>query len=181
MFSEKLESCSINFPVEIAHELPWYGIRTRSNYEKTTSAVLASKGYSEYLPLYRVKRRRPDRVVHAEFPLFPGYVFCRFDSSQCLPILNTPGVVMIVGFGKEPAPIPDVEIEAIQTILNSQLAAAPWPFLREGQRIRIRHGALEGLEGILVKKKTDWRLVVSLTMLQRSVAVEIDRDSITTI
>lgn len=166
------------FQAEAIVEFPWFGIRTRSNFEKTTSAFLASRGYLQYLPLYRVKRRWSDRVVETQLPLFPGYVFCRFDPKQRLPILNTPGVFTIVGFGNEPAPIPDSEIEAIQTVLNSGLSAEPCPFLHEGQRIRITQGSLEGLEGILTKKKNDLRMVVSVTMLQRSVSVEIDHQHI---
>ncbi|MBV8552120.1 MAG: UpxY family transcription antiterminator [Acidobacteriaceae bacterium] len=157
---------------------PWYAIRTRSNHENLAAAVLEGKGYEYYLPKYRVRRRWTDRVVIAELPLFPGYVFCRFDARQRLPILTTPGVVSIIGFGNDPAPIAETEIAAIQTVLNSGFAAQPCPFLREGQRIRVKYGALQGLEGILLKKKADWRLVVSVTMLQRSIAVEVDSDSI---
>jgi transcription antitermination factor NusG len=165
--------------LEGANHLPWYGVRTMSNCEKVASAVLKGKGYEQYLPLHRVRRRRSDRVVQTESPLFPGYVFCRFDAARRLPIMTTPGVVSILGFGKTPVPVPDSEIEAIQAIVRSGMAAEPCPFLQEGQGIRVQRGSLEGLEGILLKKKTEWRMVVSLTMLQRSLSVEIDRDSIT--
>ena len=169
-------------PIDPAtRSLPWYGIRTKSNHEKLAAGVLQSKGYEQYLPVYRSRRRWSDRVVESDQPLFPGYVFCRFDAKKRLPIVSTPGVVSVVGFGAEPAPISDSEIEAVQTVLHSGLAAEPCPFLREGQRIRVNRGSLEGLEGILLKKKTDWRMVVSVTMLQRSVSVEIDREWITTI
>jgi transcription antitermination factor NusG len=140
------------------------------------AAVLAGKGYERYLPTYRVRRRWSDRVVVTELPIFPGYVFCRFDAKQRLPILTTPGVVSVLGFGAEPSPITDREIEAIQTVLGSGLNAEPCPFLKEGQKISLTHGALEGLEGILLKKKSEWRMVISVTMLQRSLAVEIDRE-----
>lgn len=163
------------------YRFPWYGIRTKSNCERLTATVLQSKGYEHYLPVYRSRRRWSDRVVETDQPLFPGYVFCRFDAKKRFPIVSTPGVVSVVGFGPEPAPISDMEIESVQAVLDSGLAAEPCPFLREGQRIRVKRGSLEGLEGILVKKKTDWRMVVSIAMLQRSVAVEIDRDWITTI
>jgi transcription antitermination factor NusG len=167
-------------PVESPRQ-PWYGVRTKSNQERLAAAVLESKGYEQYLPVYRSRRRWSDRVVEKDQPLFPGYVFCRFDAKKPLPIVSSPGVVSVVGFGKEPAPISDTEIEAVQTLLHSGLATEPCPFLHEGQRIRVKRGSLEGLEGILLKKKTDWRMVVSVTMLQRSVAVEIDREWITTI
>lgn len=158
---------------------PWYAIRTRSHYERTVSTVLESKGLNAYLPVYRSRRRWSDRVVQLDLPLFPGYVFCRFDTARRLPVITTPGVVSIVGFGNDPAVIPDHEVEAIHTILKSGLATEPCPFLREGQRVRVTHGSLKDVEGILVKKKADWRLVVSVTMLQRSVSVELDGDCVT--
>jgi len=160
--------------------LPWYGIRTKSNHERVAAAVLQNKGYENFLPDRR-RQRWSDRIVETDRPLFPGYVFCRFDARKRLPIVSTPGVVSVVGFGNEPAPVFDSEIDAVRAVLRSGLAAEPCPFLREGQRIRVRRGSLEGLEGILLKKKSDWRIVVSVAMLQRSVAVEIDREWITTI
>jgi transcription antitermination factor NusG len=161
--------------------LPWFGIRTRSNQEKMAASGLESKGFEHYLPTYRSRRRWSDRIVESDQPLFSGYVFCRFNPQQRLPIVTTPGVVSIIGFGKEPAPIADSEIEAVQTVLRSGLAAEPCPFLREGQRVRVKRGALEGVEGILLRKKSEWRMIVSISMLQRSLAVEIDRDCITTV
>lgn len=156
--------------------LPWYGIRTKSNCENVAATVLEAKGYESYLPSYRVRRRWSDRTVETTLPLFPGYVFCRFDARHRLPIVTTPGVASIVGFGNEPAPIAEAEIHAVQLILQSGLAAEPSPFLREGQRVRIKRGALTGVEGILLKKKSEWRMVVSVTMLQRSISVEVDRE-----
>jgi transcription antitermination factor NusG len=128
------------------------------------------------LPTYKTKRRWSDRVVESDRPLFPGYVFCRFDHKARLPILTTPGVVAVIGFGNDPAPIEETEIEAVRTVLRSGLATEPCPFLREGQRVRVKRGALEGVEGILMKKKNEFRMVVSVGMLQRSIAVEIDRE-----
>ena len=158
---------------------PWYGVRTRANHERTAATILEAKGYEQYLPSYKVRRRWSDRIVETILPLFPGYVFCRFDLLDRLLIVTTPGVVSILGFGNEPAAIPEEEIAAIETVLRSGMAAEPHPFLREGQRIRVNRGALEGLEGILIKKKSEWRLVISITLLQRSVTVEVDRDWIT--
>jgi transcription antitermination factor NusG len=157
---------------------PWYSLRTRSNCEKVAAIVLESKGYQQFLPVYRSRRRWSDRVVETQTPLFPGYLFCRFDPKRSLPIMTTPGVICIVGFGREPAPISDREIEAIHTIIDSGVTAEPCPFVRVGQRVRVNSGPLAGLEGILVQKKSEWRLVVSIEMLQRSVAVEIECDSI---
>jgi transcription antitermination factor NusG len=145
------------------------------------SVGLEHKGLEPFLPVYRSRRRWSDRTVEIDQPLFPGYVFCRFDAQKRLPVMTSPGVVSIVGFANQPAPIPDQEIEAVRTVLNSGLAAEPHPFLREGQRVRVTHGSLKDLEGILIKKKADWRLVVSITMLQRSVSVELDGDCVTQI
>ncbi len=159
-----------------SESLPWFGVHTRSNHEKVTATVLSYKGYDYYLPTYKSKKRWSDRVVESDRPLFPGYVFCRFDPKLRLPILTTPGVVSVVGFGNEPAPIEDMEIEAVQAVLRSGLHAEPCAFLREGQRIRVIQGSLTGLEGLLVRKKSEWRMVVSVAMLQRSISVEIDRE-----
>ncbi len=156
--------------------LPWFGIHTRSNQEKVTAKVLSFKGYEQYLPTYKLRKRWSDRIVETDRPLFPGYVFCRFDPKVRLPILTTPGVVSVVGFGNEPAAIDNVEIEAVQAIIESGLHAEPCPFLREGQKIRINKGSLLGLEGLLLRKKSEWRMVVSVAMLQRSISVEIDRE-----
>jgi transcriptional antiterminator NusG len=155
---------------------PWYGIRTLSNHERVAAIVLSGKGYDPYLPLYRLRRRRADAVVDSEHPLFPGYVFCRFDAQKRLPILMTTGVISVLGFGREPAAIPDEEIEAVKAVLLSGLPAEPCEYLREGQRVRVTDGSLDGVEGILVKKKNQSRMVVSVTMLQRSISVEIDGD-----
>ena len=158
----------------LAAKSPWYGVRTRSNQEKLVAAILDSKGYEQYLPLYRRRRRWSDRVVTIEVPLFPGYVFCRFDIQRRLPVISTLGVVSIIGFGNDPEPIPDREIEAIERVLRSGAGAEPHPFLRVGQRVRVNQGALKDVEGILIRKKSDLRLVVSVSILQRSVSVEID-------
>jgi transcription antitermination factor NusG len=157
-------------------QFPWFAVRTRSNFEKIASVALENKGMKPYLPTYRDRRRWSDRVVVSETPLFRGYVFCRFNPLHRLPVLTTTGIISIVGCGNEPAPINDAEIEAIQLILRSGLATEPCPFLKEGQTVRVTRGALTGVEGILIKKKSDFRLVISVTMLQRSISVEIDRE-----
>ncbi len=157
-------------------QFPWYGLRTRSNQEKVAATVLEAKGFEPYLPSYSVRRRWSDRVVNTTLPLFPGYLFCRFDSNQKLPVVSTPGVVSVVGYGNVPAPIEDREIEAIQTLLESGAPAQPHPYLKEGQKVRVKSGVLQGVEGILIRMKSEWRMVLSITLLQRSIAVEVDRD-----
>jgi len=138
------------------------------------SVTLRDRGYEEFLPLYRAQRRWSDRVKELELPLFPGYLFCRFDVSDRLPILTTPGVMGIVGFGKTPVPIEPGEIAAIHRVLETGVAAEPWKYIVSGQRVRVEHGALAGLEGIFIETKKDHRLLLSVTLLQRSVAVQID-------
>jgi transcription antitermination factor NusG len=157
----------------------WFALQVRSQHERTVSLTLRDKGYEEFLPVCQIKRRWSDRVKRLEIPLFPGYVFCRFDVEKRLAILTTPRVRFIVGIGKVPTAIDDSEVVALQSIVKSGFPVEPWPFLEIGQRVRIERGSLEGLEGILLKPKSSYRLVVSITLLQRSVAVEIDRDWVT--
>lgn len=152
----------------------WFALFVRVNHEKLVSAALRSKGFEEFLPLYQEKRRWSDRTKVIQSPLFPGYVFCQFDLNHRLPILSTPGVHTIVGNGKMPIPVEVTEIENLKLIVDSNLQADPWPYLKIGQKVRIEEGALEGLEGILVSTKKPSRVVVSVSLLQRSVAVEID-------
>jgi len=142
------------------------------------AASLRSKGFEEFLPLYRSRNRWSDRVQDVDLPLFPGYVFCRLQPSSRLPVLTTPGVVSIIGSGKSPQPVEPEELAAIQALVRSGLPAIPWPFLTTGDRVRIEHGALEGVEGILTAVKKESRIVLSVTLLQRSVAVEVDRNFI---
>jgi len=160
--------------------LAWYALRTRSNYEKIAAAFLEARGIEQFLPLYRTQKRRTDRVMESSAPLFPGYVFCRFDVRYRTPILSALGVVSIIAFGGKHAPIDDMEIEALRQALGSGQNVEPYPYLHEGQQVRIEKGALRGLEGILVKKRS-WRIVISVELLRRAVAVEIDPESISPI
>jgi transcription antitermination factor NusG len=153
---------------------PWFALRLRSRYENTVATILGGKGYEWFLPLYKSRRSWSDRIKEIQLPLFPGYIFCRFDLQHRLPILTTPGVVTVVGIGKRPIPIDDAEIAAIQAAVRSGIPSRPWPFLRIGQRVRVEYGPLCGLEGILLDFKGQRRLVLSVTLLQRSVAVEVD-------
>jgi transcription antitermination factor NusG len=154
----------------------WFAVVTKSRHEKLVSQQLRSKGIEEFLPMYPVRKRWSDRYMTVELPLFTGYVFCRFQPEQTLPILSTTGVASIVSFGGRPAPIPETEIDSVKAVLQSGLPASPWPYLRAGERVRIRSGAMDGVEGVLLRDKDSLRVVVSVELLQRSVAVEIDRD-----
>lgn len=154
----------------------WYALQVQSRLAATASAALHGKGYEEFLPLYRSRRQWSDRMKQVDLPLFPGYLFCRFDPRERLvPVLTTPGVIGIVSAGKSPVPVAEEEIEAVRRVVHSGLAAIPCPYLSLGARIYIEAGPLAGLEGIVTDAEKTLRLVVSVTMLQRSVAVEIDR------
>jgi transcription antitermination factor NusG len=140
--------------------------------------LLSGKGYQTLLPTYHTKKRWNGKVKQMSAPLFPGYVFCQFDALKRLPILVTPGVISVVGRGRVPFPVHEGEIAAIQTIVASGFQAEPWPYLEVGQKIRIDGQSLNGLEGILIQFKGNNRIVVSVSLLRRSVALEIDRDCV---
>ncbi len=154
----------------------WYAVRVRPRFERLVSTSLSGKGYDEYLPLYRSRRKWSDRAKDLDLPLFPGYLFCRFDVDVRLPILTTPGVISVVGIGRIPVAIPDSEVDAIQTMIRSGLHLQPWPQLAVGSRVLIEQGPLKGLEGVALDVKKKFRLFVSVPLLQRSVSVEIDRE-----
>jgi transcription antitermination factor NusG len=154
----------------------WFALSTRSSRERMIGEMLRGKGYEEFVPTYRSRRKWSDRYKDLELPLFPGYVFCRFDPSRRLPVLTTPGVITVVGNGRAPVPVDDSEIAALKAVVASNLRAEPWPYLRVGQRVVIETGSLAGLEGILQEVRKTCRLVVSVELLQRSVAVEVNRD-----
>ncbi len=166
-----------SFPASAPKSLehPWYAVRVRSNCERTVSEILREKGFAEFSPFYVARRRWSDRIKRVQLPLFPGYMFCRFDPVNRLPLLQTPGVVNIVGFGQNFIPVDEHEIEAIRAIMTSGNEVQPWHYLRAGQKVRVRSGSLAGVEGVLVKIKNTRRLVVSIDLLQRSVAAELDR------
>jgi transcription antitermination factor NusG len=150
----------------------------RSRHEKVVESGLRGKGYAAFSPFYRTKRKRVDRIAEIDVPLFPGYVFCLFDSLRRLPILMTPGIVGIVGPGNHPEPVDDAEIASIRTLALSGQPVQPWPFLRTGQRVRLQAGPLVGAEGIFLRVKDEYHLVVSVTLLQRSVSVVVEKDSV---
>jgi len=154
----------------------WYALQTKPKHEKTVSTLLSAKGYGEFLPLYQSWHRSAGRMRGVLLPLFPGYVFCRFDRFKRLPILMTPGVFNVVGTSNGPLPIPDEEIAGIQATCASGLQVRPWPYLERGDRVRVEFGPLQGVEGIFFSEKNSARLVVSIEILKRSVAVEVDRD-----
>lgn len=152
----------------------WYALQVWSRKEAFVSLHLQSLGYECFLPTHKCQRQWSDRIKELEQPLFPGYLFCRFDFQARRPMVMTPGVIQIVGNGKTPLPIADAEIEKIQIAVASEASRQPWPFIEVGERVRVNYGSLRGLEGILVNIKGSHRVVVSISLLQRSVAVEVD-------
>jgi transcription antitermination factor NusG len=158
---------------------PWYAVRVRSRSEKSVAAIARYNGFEEFLPLYRSRRHWSDRVKSLDLPLFPCYVFCRVDPACRLQLLTIPGVQHIVGAGKTPLPVNGAEIAALQVAAQSGLPAEPWPFLRAGQRVLLERGPLAGLEGLLIEIRKNFRLLLSVNLLNRAVAVEIDHDWVT--
>jgi len=154
---------------------PWFAILARTGREKNATLLLENSGYECYLPVIKFTRQWSDRVKEIEAPLFPGYLFCRMNPHNRLPVLITPGVIQIVGVGKTPVPVEEQEIAAIQRVGKSGISIMPWPYLQVGQVARIEDGPLRGMTGIIIKIKSGLKLVLSVNLLQRSVAVEIDR------
>jgi transcription antitermination factor NusG len=135
-------------------------------------------GLETFVPWHGVRRRWSDRVKVLKQNLFPGYVFCRSTFSERQLVMNQGGVRGVVSFDSRPALIPDEEISLLRRAVESQLPLGPWPFLSVGQRVRIEKGLLAGMEGTLARDATAWRVVVCVNALQRSVAIEVDRDMI---
>lgn len=153
----------------------WFAVQVRTRWESSAALLLSGKGYETLLPTYKVQKRWSGRVREVNAPLFPGYVFCQFDVHKRLPVLVTPGVIAIVGRGKTPVPVDEAEMEGIRGLMSSDAKVEPWPFLEFGQKVRVESEALRGLEGILVQLKGNHRIVLSVSLLRRSVALEIDR------
>ena len=152
----------------------WYAIYTRHQHEKTIAWLLSTTGLKTFLPLYDVVHQWKDRKKRLSLPLFPCYVFVQGGSECHVRALYVPGVCRIVGVRGQPSAIPDSEIQAIRTALSSSLRVEPHPFLHCGDRIRLRTGPLAGVGGILLRKKNACRLILSVSLLERSVAVEVD-------
>jgi len=154
--------------------MPWWALYTRHQHEKTVAEILRTKGVEVFLPLYASVRRWKDRNKLLHMPLFPGYVFVRGVVAQRLHVMTTPGVHMILSQGDRAALIPEDEIQAIRQTIEGNYHVEPHPFLKCGERVRVKRGSLCGVEGILVRKKNVFRLVLSVQMLAQAVAVEID-------
>jgi transcription antitermination factor NusG len=161
------ELCSKN-------DLQWYAFHVQYQHEARTGRLLSSKGWETLVPTYRSERQWSDRIKQIDLPLFPGYVLSRCAGVDCKYVEDTPGVLRTVRFEGHPVPISPREIGEIQTLLASRAHLSPWPFLKAGDRVRVERGPLRGTEGILLKDQAGSRIIVSVEMLQRSIAAEVD-------
>jgi len=161
-----------------AYGARWHALYTRHQHEKVVAHALSSKGFEVFLPQYRAVHRWKDRHKEVVLPLFPSYVFIRGGLDRMLSIMTTPGVHSLVSWGGNPADIPSEEIESVRRMVESPFQVEPHPFLKSGDRVRVTSGPLEGIEGILVRKTKGFRLVLSVEMLSKSAAVEVDMTAV---
>jgi transcription antitermination factor NusG len=154
----------------------WFAVRVKSRSEKAVAAAVRGKGFEEFLPLYKSRHRWSDRSKLVDQPLFPGYVFCRLNPEDRFALLTIPRVMHLVGIGNVPAALADDEILAIRHAVRVEAAIQPWPFTEAGQRVRLASGPLVGVEGLWIRAEHQQRIVLGLTVLQQSIAVEIERD-----
>jgi transcription antitermination factor NusG len=156
----------------------WYALSVKHQHERSAEIALGLNGLEALAPTYRARRQWSDRSKDVDLPLFSGYLFCRFDFANRIRVLDTPGVARIIGFGKGPVAVEDEEIAAIKIAMASKLPLRPWAHLQPGDRVRIDKGPLRGIEGILLKERESLRLVLGIELLQRSIAVELEPESI---
>lgn len=152
----------------------WYAAYTCANHEKRVADQLRGRGVESYLPQYDSVRKWKDRKVRLQMPLFPGYVFVHLALQNRLNVLQVPGVAYLVGFAGRPVAVPEEEFARIRGFLQKGLRVKPYPYLAAGRRVRVRSGPLEGMEGIVVQRKNGNRLVVSMELIQRAIAVDLD-------
>ena len=156
----------------------WFALYVKLRHEKLISDLLLKKGFESFAPSYLERKPWRDKIHEVEMSLFPGYVFARFDSRYRMPILTTPGVREVVGYGRVPVPVPDQEIHMVREAVNSRLRVEPCQYLETGSRVQIVCGPLAGLEGILEETRSSCRVIISVALIQRSVRVEIERDAL---
>lgn len=161
---------------EFQSDIRWYAVRTKPQHEYAVGRIFDAKGYERLLPTYRTRVKWADRMKEMERPLFPGYVFCRFDARHRVPILNAAGVLDIVRIGGHPAPVEEHELENLKAAMTSGYTCLPWPHAEIGREIRIGFGPLTGVRGVIVEVKRRPRLVLSVSAVNRAILVEIDAD-----
>jgi transcription antitermination factor NusG len=161
-------------PLPVEDEARWFAAYTCANHEKRVASLLQGRGVDYFLPLYSCTRRWKDRSVSLNLPLFPGYIFVRLAAHARLRVLEVPGVAHLVGFNGRPYPIEESEIESLRKGVANRVRLVPHGYLTSGSRVRIARGPLEGVEGILIRRKNVHRVVLSLDLIARSVAMETD-------
>jgi len=160
--------------IEVNTEPRWYAAYTRANHERRVGAQLVERGVENFLPQYESVRKWKDRRVRLQLPLFPGYIFVHLALQNRLKVLQVPGVACLVSSAGRPVAVPDEEFARIRGFLNDGLSARPHPYLKVGKRVRVRSGPLAGTQGILLRRKGNFRLVISIDLIQRAVAVDVD-------
>jgi transcription termination/antitermination protein NusG len=155
-------------------QLRWYAAYTWANHEKRVRDQLEQRSVESFLPLYKTLRRWKDRWMGLQMPLFPGYVFVRMALVDRLQVLQVPSLVRLVGFNGHVSPLPDEDIEGLKKGLAGGVCAEPYPFLTVGRRVRIKGGPLGGRQGILLRRKGKFRVVLSIELIMRSIAVDVD-------
>jgi transcription antitermination factor NusG len=156
----------------------WYALTVKHQHEKAVASGLEISGFPALLPLYKILHTWSDRTKQLESPVFAGYVFAQFSYNERVRVLRIPAVGNIVGFGGKPACLAPDELADIRAVVESKLPLSPWPYLKEGDRVRVERGPLKGVEGTLLQQKDCLRLVIGVEILQRSVAVELSPEMI---
>lgn len=156
---------------------PWFALKVRTRSEPAAASGLQTRGYDPFCPVYIERRRYCDRVKSVENPVFPGYLFCRFDPTRKVPVISSPAVEYVLGSSGVLSEIPEQEIANIRRSVEA--GALPSNYLKAGQRVRVEYGSLAGVEGVLVREGAKHRLIVSVELLQRAVSLHIDQDQIT--
>jgi transcription antitermination factor NusG len=156
----------------------WYAVWTRSRHEQVVREQLEQKGLEAFLPTIKRWSRWKDRKKQVDWPLFPGYCFARFNGQERLPVLKCAGVVNIVSFDGDIAPIPEQEIDSIRRLVESDLQFDPCPLIREGMMVEVTHGPLKGVFGRLIRKGTHARLILSVDLIGQAVSVEVDASDV---
>jgi len=158
--------------------LNWFALTVHPKHEQLAECGLKYHGFEAYLPIHRVRRQWSDRRKDLDQVLFPGYVFCRFDPSQKLHVLQSPSVRSVVSLGRDPLPVDESEIAAVRALISTGRPIDVCPYIRVGRRVRVSHGPLEALRGVILRVKDSWRVVVSVEALGCSVAIEVDADQV---
>jgi transcription antitermination factor NusG len=159
----------------------WYAVYTRCHHEKTAAAQMGKRAIEHFIPMYETVSTWKDRRKRLELPLFPGYIFVRIPLQHRVSVLVVPGVVRLVGFNNQAAALPDEEIDRLRTLVKQRLHAEPHPYLTAGRRVRITRGALQGMEGILIRKKGRLRLLLSIDLIRQSALIEVDSADVGTV